>query len=686
MADEAALIRAEEEARVATWCRQQGVANEMDLAFFYLTFDEAFGLAVTARPVMALGVPPPAPKPSASPRLRSRPEPVVITAHLPPSSYEASSSSHTVGENQLLAIMLACSSHRPSTANERDAMRAFVLDMVGRTEQVELNALTALQLAAFMRAHKAPTRAYNALFWMNKNLKLVYDTWTTLFAAHCMIFGVVRFAHIQRSVVHSVDDVAIYMWFSLDGVDIWLDLRVQLARFAAARKQAGLAAKGLCFDLNAMMPLKIQGFIQGVCGWLQDVIARPSQLSSYSLQRVAPTWGAIAGLSEPDKLALGNWISTSQVHAVEMGFAWGGEGFWSQDSLAGSAAEVINPDLPQQDDATLQVDEPAVDPSDPPQTDAFLKRQRISFVVSAMCYAGKGFGLGWSLCRAGESALIHCKAGVHRAPMLTAVILGILDDLTLDSTPGVEVMPSLTGAVSNFLGKRHFSHRWVVGPWTNPFLAGRDGTHFETVVLYMQKLLQTEAWQRDLESLEGKVCDCPANRLCHGDVLASAVWHRRQQSDGKSRRLKVLQELGRRWQPVTDCLAQFQLPEVASSTRGRHLGLIGLLCILADWPDTTFMRGLVQGFLCVGFSPHVPVYDCQPADWICPEDIWMTAEDDAARIRASLRPSEFDEAISDAGAKDEALGFCGPAMSWQELSAQGRRFRLIRRFCIRQPG
>ncbi|CAJ1394627.1 unnamed protein product [Effrenium voratum] len=25
-------------------------------------------------------------------------------------------------------------------------------------------------------------------------------------------------------------------------------------------------------------------------------------------------------------------------------------------------------------------------------------------------------------------------------------------------------------------------------------------------------------------------------------------------------------------------------------------------------------------------------------------------------------------------------------MSWQELSAQGRRFRLIRRFCIRQPG
>ena len=42
--------------------------------------------------------------------------------------------------------------------------------------KVELNALTALQLAAFMRAHKAPTRAYNALFWMNKTLKLGYNT------------------------------------------------------------------------------------------------------------------------------------------------------------------------------------------------------------------------------------------------------------------------------------------------------------------------------------------------------------------------------------------------------------------------------------------------------------------------------------------------------------------------------
>ena len=32
-----------------------------------------------------------------------------------------------------------------------------------------------------------------------------------------------------------------------------------------------------------------------------------------------------------------------------------------------------------------------------------------------------------------------------------------------------------------YIGPGHFSHRWQVGPWSNPFLAGKDGTHFETV-------------------------------------------------------------------------------------------------------------------------------------------------------------------------------------------------------------
>ena len=68
------------------------------------------------------------------------------------------------------------------------------------------------------------------------------------------------------------------------------------------------------------------------------------------------------------------------------------------------------------------------------------------------------------------------------------------------------------------------------------------------------------------------------------------------------------------------------------------------------------------------------------------EDVWNGAEEDAVRIVRRLGPSEFDEAIVEAGEKDERLGFCGEAMSWSELLSCNHRFRLIRRFCIQQPG
>lgn len=60
----------------------------------------------------------------------------------------------------------------------------------------------------------------------------------------------------------------------------------------------------------------------------------------------------------------------------------------------------------------------------------------------------------------------------------------------------------------------------------------------------------------------------------------------------------IIYEMGRRWQPLTDYMRKFQPPEVPSATAGRHLGFIGLLCILMDWLDPTFMHDLVHGFMC----------------------------------------------------------------------------------------
>ncbi|CAJ1416519.1 unnamed protein product [Effrenium voratum] len=291
------------------------------------------------------------------------PEPVVVTAHLPPSSYEASSSSNTVGENQLLAIMLACSSHRPSTANERDAMRAFhELRSFASGCKVELNALTALQLAAFMRAHKAPTRAYNALFWMNKNLKLVYDT----------------------------------------------SLLIKPAKKSAPTKFGGCmwfvspTSRDPCFDLNAMMPLKIQ--LHPRSSWVvagRHCVPFSALYSLLLLLRLQLTWSRWTSLLWIRQILLRQMTLTSSL------IVW-----LERAGLAQGTAGMPNR-LPwcTGDNTVPETCGWAVCPCS--SDEAFLKRQRISFV--------------------GESALIHCKAGVHRAPMLTAVILGILDDLTLDS-------------------------------------------------------------------------------------------------------------------------------------------------------------------------------------------------------------------------------------------------------------
>ena len=89
-----------------------------------------------------------------------------------------------------------------------------------------------------------------------------------------------------------------------------------------------------------------------------------------------------------------------------------------------------------------------------------------------------------------------------------------------------------------YIGPGHFSHRWQVGPWSNPFLAGKDGTHFETVLHYAEWLLSQPSLLAQLGSLSGctLVCDCPHNRLCHGDVLAALVCDSHQTSAGSTGR------------------------------------------------------------------------------------------------------------------------------------------------------
>ena len=415
-------INAVEAQKVSRWCSDNGVESTADLAFFFLSYEEALGTAGRAvadawtksraavAPGLAVGVrgavrvaqaaqpssvpgvspPPVVLRPSAS-----APSKVPRGGVLPGSAYLRGDEGQVPveGESQLFAIMLAASPHRPSSVGEQSALRSFVIEVAKKAEPVTLKnairtwqelrsfasalkvdvaTITALQLATFIQQNETTTRAYNSLHWMVKNLKLPFDVslvtkqskrahpskfgtgakqapvfppvaihelenvmdrmaghvkWTVLFAAHCMLFGVVRYAHIQRSVIRSITDVAINFWcykgkqvasrqgffwaaprLTINGVDLWPLLVDQLQHVADRKKIKLEDLKGVCFDLEEMQPLSISGFLQVLRYFLNHILEDPDSLTSYSLRRVAPTWATLAQLSEVDKLALGNWV------------------------------------------------------------------------------------------------------------------------------------------------------------------------------------------------------------------------------------------------------------------------------------------------------------------------------------------------------------------------------------------
>ena len=111
----------------------------------------------------------------------------------------------------------------------------------------------------------------------------------------------------------------------------------------------------------------------------------------------------------------------------------------------------------------------------------------------------------------------------------------------------------------------------------------------------------------------------------------------------------------------------------------------GLLMIFIGWPDPTFMECLIFAFPSVGFSPHVPVHKAQPAECITESAILSDAWADADRLVKTLRSRDHDEAIVEAGQDDEALGVCGPALSWAQLCEQVPHFRLIRASASNSP-
>ena len=199
-----------------------------------------------------------------------------------------------------------------------------------------------------------------------------------------------------------------------------------------------------------------------------------------------------------------------------------------------------------------------------------------------------------------------------------------------------------------------------------PFSVGED-THFELALELQQRPTPFES--------TGVVDD---------DLIFAAAGYSAQGVKLREVRRR-LQELSRRTWPITHHLQAYQPPGIRSAMQGRHIVLIGLIMLLIGWPDTTFVAGLLYGFSAVGFSLHVPTYKAQPAHYVTADSIYQDAPQEADRIIRSLRPGEHDAAIVQAGEDDQAKGFCGPPLTWAQLSQELPQFRLIRRFCIQQP-
>ena len=103
-----------------------------------------------------------------------------------------------------------------------------------------------------------------------------------------------------------------------------------------------------------------------------------------------------------------------------------------------------------------------------------------------------------------------------------------------------------------YIGPGHFSHRWPLTQWQNPFKAGEGRTALESVLHYARWIADQDHLLADLSSLHFKnlVCDCPHNVLCHGDIIRALVWatsrttsspgHRQHRSRAQLRRVSLV--------------------------------------------------------------------------------------------------------------------------------------------------
>ena len=290
---------------------------------------------------------------------------------------------------KFMDMLLLVGQHRSDDPRARTNFRAIIREVLTRAEPATVKKglqtwqelqtamatasvveLDAHFLAQFARESSAPTRVYHALRWLGRNFPLSMDLallvaptkqvggrygggrqapvvppplihylddlltsaadskqWSAILAAWMMVFGVVRFGHVQRSNLAFWNDAVMvffcqkgkqlgtregFFWsiprFTMGGQDImaiWLPQEKAIRASMASLKRK---FHHCAFDLAEGRPLTIDGFLGAVREHLKVLVTNIGDLTSYSFRRVSATVAALAERSEPEKIALGGWI------------------------------------------------------------------------------------------------------------------------------------------------------------------------------------------------------------------------------------------------------------------------------------------------------------------------------------------------------------------------------------------
>ena len=206
-------------------------------------------------------------------------------------------------------------------------------------------------LATFVREHHGPTRVFTSLGWMIRNLRVPLDLseaskpapvrstrlgqgqsqaaplepgmvthllgvleytaehahWPILMAAAAMVFGLIRFCHVQRSYLIGANSAIIIFWCfkgktgtrdgftwsiprHLASLDLYAIWNRQLDKVRPRHGEGYRRWHFLAFDSDTGVPVSIGQFLRVVRPYFEGVLD-VQNLSSYSFRRVAPHLG-----------------------------------------------------------------------------------------------------------------------------------------------------------------------------------------------------------------------------------------------------------------------------------------------------------------------------------------------------------------------------------------------------------